>query len=91
MRMQKSQLSSAVDRRRLTLLSDAVPGVVSVTTSAIGSLDGGRRARAEDIGDALLVRTLPCRVIAGGAAGSEQRHSMASVAFRLIGRIVIGT
>jgi len=67
-RMQKSQLSSAVDRRRLTLLSDAVPGVVPVTTSDIGSVDRAGRSVAEDIGNAVLVRTQPCRLIAGGEA-----------------------
>jgi hypothetical protein len=61
--MQNSQLSSAVDRRRLTLLSDAVPGLVPVSTSDVGSVDG-----------------------ACGGGG----HSMASIAFRLIGRIVSG-
>jgi len=72
-RMQNSQLSSAVDRRRLTLLSDAVPGVVPVTTSDIGSVDRGRagpwlRTSAMQ----LLVRTPPCRLIAGGGAGGRR-------------------
>jgi hypothetical protein len=71
-RMQNSQLSSAVDRRRLTLLSDAVPGLVPVTTSDTGSVDRGGGSVAEDIGDAVLVRPLPCRLIAGGEAGGEQ-------------------
>jgi hypothetical protein len=90
-RMQNSQLSSAFDRRHLTLLGDSVPGVVPVTTSDIGSVDRAGGSVAENIGDAVLVRTLPCRLIAGGEAGGDQGHSMASVAFRLIGRIVIGT
>jgi hypothetical protein len=52
-RMQKSHLPSAVDRRHSTLLSDAVPGVVPVTTSDIGSVDGACGPVAEDIGDAV--------------------------------------
>jgi len=89
--MQNSQLSSAVDRRRLTLLSDAVPGVVPASTSDIGSVDWAGGRVAEDIGDAVAGADAAVQADRRWWGGRRLGHSMASIAFRLIGRIVIGT
>ena len=91
MRMQNSQLSSAVDRRRLTLLSDAVPGVVPASTCDIGSVDGAGGPVAEDIGDAVAGADAAVQADRRWWGGRRLGHSMASIAFRLIGRIVSGT